>query len=102
VNAFDNPVIPLFPLRASDDLANTGKKNIHRGNRFSVFILPHVKSLDGGRVIVQDHRFLKMFLNKEAFVFRLKINAPLVDDVLKFLFLIWIGVFQNVDRFRIA
>jgi hypothetical protein len=42
-----------------------------------------------------------MFFHQISLVLRLKINTPFIDQKLEFLFLIWIGVFQNVNGFRI-
>src|SRR5205814_10497716 len=58
---------------------------------------PHVERLYGGRVVVEDYRLFKMRLYQESLVFTLEISAPLVDDISEFLFLVWVGVFKNVD-----
>src|SRR6266511_3785249 len=61
-------VEPLFALAAADDLADARREHIHRRNRFSVVVDPHVERLDLLRVVHQDHRLAGVLFGDVAFV----------------------------------
>jgi len=81
-------VIPLFPLRAPDDLTNPGKQDIHGSDSISIIILTHIKGLYGGWIIVDYDRFLEVFLNQITLMLRLQVSSPLINRELEFLFLV--------------
>src|ERR1700712_1345379 len=95
-------IITLLALRTTNDLSNARKQNIHRSDCFIVVILAHVKCFDLLWIVVKNDGLLKMFLHKESFVLRLKINTPLLDEVLKFFLFVRRRLHKDIDRFRIA
>src|SRR3984893_12277276 len=71
---------PLLALAAADDLADPRRQYVHRSDRPAAVIHPHVKGLDGLRVVHHDGRLLCVFLGQIALVLRLQIDAHLTGD----------------------
>ncbi len=74
----------LFTLRTTDDLTNARSQNVHRGNRFTVFVKAHIERLNIFRVVFNDDRCFEVFLCKITLMLRSQVNAP-VNRVLEFL-----------------
>src|SRR5687767_11847804 len=82
---------PFFSLASTDYLPDTGSKDIHCSNRLftwlATIIQPHVKCLDGCRIICNDHWLFKMLFYQVSFMFTLHIYSPF-HIILEFLFLV--------------
>ena len=50
--------------------------------------IAHIKGLDAGRVIIEDHWFAKVLLHEVALVLALQVSTPFFNDVVEFLLLV--------------
>ena len=68
--------VAFFTFRTTDNFANLREENVHSTNRLAIFVHLHVECLDFLRVVRQNHRLLKVFLNEEAFMLARKGQHP--------------------------
>src|SRR5690625_4272938 len=64
----DHFFVICFPLGTTDDLSDSGKKNIHRFYSFAVFAALHVKCFTILAIVRSYHRTLEMFFDPLSFV----------------------------------
>ena len=69
-------VIIVFPLAASDDLADSRYQTVHCCHRFSVLIELHVKCLDLFRIVRYKDRTLVHHFCQITLMFCLQVCAP--------------------------
>ena len=67
----------LLALRAANDLADAGRKNVHRGDGLAVVVLAHVEGLDVLRIIHHGHGATDVGLGQPTLVLALHVDAPL-------------------------
>ena len=86
----------LFALAAADDLADSRRQHVHRGDGLAVVVAAHVERLDLLRIIRDDHRLPEELLGEVALVLALQIDAPVggeLEVLARFL--------QQLDRFGV-
>ena len=57
----------LLALAAADDLTNAGDQTVRRRHRLAVIVDPHIKGLDLGGIVGDEHRALEHLLRQEQY-----------------------------------
>src|SRR5690606_36435419 len=102
VDPCEQALISLLALGPADDFTNSGEEHIHRSYRFSIVVLTHVERFNRSGIVVEDYLFLKMFFHQVSLVFRLEVNAPLINEELEFFLFVRSRILKYVDSLRIA
>ena len=96
---FEN-LVAFFSLGTPDDFSFARNEAVTCRYRFPVIVLPHVEGFDFLGVVDEEHRAFNHFFGQIAFVFGLKIHAPL--DVRVFEFFAGLhGVLKDFDAIRV-
>ena len=69
-------VEPLLPLTATDNLADSRRKDIHRRHGFTVTVNAHVEGFDLLWIVHHNNGLLRVLFRQIALVLRLKIDSP--------------------------